>query len=248
VELFGCEKGAFTGATARRTGRFETAQGGSIFLDEIGELPLELQSKLLRVIEDRTFERVGSSDSMRADVRVIAATNRNLSEEVRKGNFREDLYWRLNVVPLVMPPLRDRKSDIPLLVGYFAEKFNRAYSKDVRVSGEAMENFMEYRWPGNVRELANVLERLIIMCEGDEIGPGDLPYGIKHNAGQPAGEVSPGPDAESLKSEVLNLERDRIVRALKESDYVQSRAARLLGITPRQLGYRIKKYRIETPR
>ncbi len=248
VELFGCEKGAFTGATARRTGRFETAQGGSIFLDEIGELPLELQSKLLRVLEDRTFERVGSSDSMRADVRVIAATNRNLSEEVRKGNFREDLYWRLNVVPLVLPPLRERRSDITLLVEYFVEKFNRVYGKDVRVSEDAMESLLGYRWPGNVRELANVLERLIIMCEGDEIGPGDLPYGIKNNAGSYAREERPSHDAESLKSEVLHLERERIVKALKESDYVQSKAARALGITPRQLGYRIKKYHIETPR
>lgn len=245
VELFGCEKGAFTGATARRTGRFETAEGGSIFLDEIGELPLKLQSKLLRVLEDRTFERVGSSESIRADVRVIAATNRNLSEEVRKGNFREDLFWRLNVVPVVLPPLRDRKSDIPILVDFFVEKFNRAYGKEVRVSKEALESFLSYHWPGNVRELANTLERLIIMCEGDAIEPEALPYGIKHNAGTPE-RARPLHDADSLKSEVLHLERERIIKALRECDYVQSKAARALGITPRQLGYRIKKYKIES--
>lgn len=245
VELFGCEKGAFTGATARRTGRFETAEGGSIFLDEIGELPLKLQSKLLRVLEDRTFERVGSSDSIKADVRVIAATNRNISEEVRKGNFREDLFWRLNVVPIVLPPLRERESDIPILVDFFVEKFNRAYGKDVRLSEDAMKSFMSYHWPGNIRELANTLERLIIMCEGDTIEAGALPYGIKNNSGAPE-RTRTLRDADSLKSEVLNLERERIIKALEENDNIQSKAARSLGITPRQLGYRIKKYRIET--
>jgi Nif-specific regulatory protein len=242
VELFGCEKGAFTGATARRTGRFETAQGGSIFLDEIGELPLPLQAKLLRVLQERTFERVGSSKPIRADVRVITATNRNLLEAVRTGGFREDLYWRLNVVPIVLPPLRERKSDIPLLLDYYTEKFNGAYGKKVRLSEEAVGAFAAYHWPGNVRELANTLERLIIMSEKQVVGAGDIPYGIKHaTVRAPEGQA----EEASLTSEVVSLEKDRIVRALKENGFVQHRAASALGITPRQLGYRIKKYGID---
>jgi len=245
VELFGCEKGAFTGATAKRIGRFETAQGGSIFLDEIGELPIELQAKLLRVLEDRTFERVGSSTSIKANVRVIAATNRNLVDEVKRGNFREDLYWRLNVVPIVLPPLRERVGDIPILTNYFTEKFNHGYGKNVRLGKEAMDSFMTYAWPGNIRELANTLERLIIMSDGPSIEPGDLPYRIRHGAVEPEkGEIAAAAKGDSLRSEVLTLERERIVKALKDSGYVQSKAARSLGITPRQLGYRIKKYGI----
>ncbi len=149
------------------------------------------------------------------------------------------------MVPVVLPPLRERKSDIQLLVDFFVEKFNRTYGKEVRVSEDALEGFMSYHWPGNVRELANTLERLIIMCEGDTIGPDALPYGIRMKAG-PAERAAPTLDADSLKSEVLSLERERIIKALEENGYVQSKAARALGITPRQLGYRIKKYRIET--
>lgn len=242
AELFGCEKGAFTGATARRTGRFETAQGGSIFLDEIGELPLALQAKLLRVLQERSFERVGSSRPIKADVRVITATNRNLMEAVNTGGFREDLYWRLNVVPIVMPPLRERKSDIPLLLEFYNEKFNAAYGKQVRISEEAVGAFVAYHWPGNVRELANTLERLVIMSEKPVIGPGDIPYGIKHSTVR----LSPEHAQEaSLKSEVVSLEKERIVRALRENGFIQHRAASALGITPRQLGYRIKKYHID---
>ncbi len=242
VELFGCEKGAFTGATAKRIGRFETAQGGSIFLDEIGELPVKLQAKLLRVLEDRTFERVGSSEPIKADVRVVAATNRDIAAEVRRGNFREDLFWRLNVVPIVLPPLRERRADVPLLVDFFREKFNNAYGKSVRVSDKAMESFVSHGWPGNVRELANTLERLIIMSETDEITPEDLPYGVAHGAARAAaGSVG---SAESLKSEVVGIEKERIAKALRDHGGVQHKAARVLGITPRQLGYRIKKYGI----
>jgi Nif-specific regulatory protein len=245
VELFGCEKGAFTGATAKRTGRFETAQGGSIFLDEIGELPIELQAKLLRVLEDRTFERVGSSVPIKANVRVIAATNRNLVDEIKRGNFREDLYWRLNVVPIVLPPLRDRAGDVLILANYFSEKFNRAYGKGVALSPEAMEAFVAYSWPGNIRELANTLERLIIMSEGDSIGVDDLPYRVRHGSSEPERHEVSAASGDSLRSEVLTLERERILKALKDNGYVQSKAARSLGITPRQLGYRIKKYKID---
>ncbi|GAB4389365.1 MAG: sigma-54-dependent Fis family transcriptional regulator [Thermodesulfovibrionales bacterium] len=243
VELFGCEKGAFTGATARRTGRFELARGGSIFLDEIGELPLQLQAKLLRVLQERTFERVGSSTPIQSDVRVITATNRNLHEEVTRGRFREDLYWRLNVVPIVLPPLRERKSDIPLLAAYYTERFNEAYGRKVAFSEAALKELSDYSWPGNVRELANTLERLIIMSEKSVIDADDLPYGMRHATVKPSAEKRFA--KESLTTEVLSLEKERISRALRENGFVQQRAAEALGITPRQLGYRIRKYGID---
>lgn len=245
AELFGAEKGAFTGATSKRTGRFEAAQGGTIFLDEVGELPIAVQAKLLRVLEERTFERLGSSRPVKADLRVITATNKDLIEEIRKGNFRKDLYWRLNVVPIVLPPLRERKTDIPLLVDYYTEKFNRAYRKKAAVSKDALKALMDYHWPGNVRELANTLERLIIMSEKNIISTEDIPYGIKNTDMRPPVEAGADMAGTSLKSEVSSLEKERITRALKESDFIQHRAAGVLGITPRQLGYRIRKYRID---
>jgi Nif-specific regulatory protein len=246
VELFGCEKGAFTGATARRMGRFETARGGTIFLDEVGELPLSLQAKFLRVLQERTFERVGSSRPLKADVRVIAATNRNLLEDVRAGRFREDLYWRLNVVPIELPPLRERRGDIRLLTNHYVDRFSRAYGKEVRVSGEAMAEMESYAWPGNVRELANTMERLIIMGENDTLEADDITRVLSQ--GSAPALAAEKPDSSSLTSEVLNLERERICRALREHNHVQHRAARALGITPRQLGYRIKKYGISLER
>lgn len=246
VELFGVEKGAFTGATTSRTGRFELAGGGSIFLDEIGEIPLGLQAKLLRVLQERTFERVGSSRSIKADVRVISATNKNLLEEVKQGNFREDLYWRLNVVPIVLPSLRERKRDVPLLLNYYLDKFNKTYNKLVRISEDALSIFSEYSWPGNVRELANTVERLVIMTEKDMIAPEDLPFNLASTDTRISMKKnSCFYEEHTLGHEVQNLERERIVRALMEHNYIQHRAARALGITPRQLGYRIKKYGIE---
>jgi Nif-specific regulatory protein len=244
AELFGAEKGAFTGATTRRAGRFEAARGGSIFLDEIGELPLAVQGKLLRVLQERTFDRVGSSHPIRADVRVITATNRDLSGEVRRGAFREDLYWRLNVVPLVLPPLRERKTDIPLLVNHYLERYGKAYGKRAALSEEAMEALAGYAWPGNVRELANTLERMVIMSERETLDVEDLPYGMTDPA--LAEPLTPAPGRkQSLTSEVVSLERERILRALAENGYVQQRAAAALGITQRQMGYRIKKYGIK---
>ncbi|MDA8387845.1 MAG: sigma 54-interacting transcriptional regulator [Nitrospiraceae bacterium] len=245
VELFGQEKGAFTGADRRRTGRFEAADGGTLFLDEIGELPLQLQAKLLRVLEEKTFERVGSSKSIKADVRIIAATNRNLEDEVRKGAFRADLYWRLNVVSIVLPPLRERQKDIALLVDYYLEKFNRAYGKDVRVSAEALRYMIRYSWPGNIRELANTIERLVIMAEKDTtLETADLPYNF--GAEEPGVQRHVPYEADSsLGAEVKSLERQRIVKALKENDFVQQKTAFALGITPRKLAYRIKKYGID---
>jgi Nif-specific regulatory protein len=246
AELFGVEKGAYTGATARRVGRFEMAHNGTIFLDEIGELPLNLQVKLLRVLQERSFERIGSSQSISVDVRVVAATNRNLLEEVTKGNFREDLYWRLNVVPVVLPPLRDRPEDVPLLLNYYAGKFNGYYNRCVRIDASAVQHLSAYQWPGNVRELSNMVERLVIMAEKDVVSEEDLPFTCSANplARVPAMNTPCSP-MDDLGLEVGRLERRRVIRALQESRGVQQKASRLLGITPRQLGYRIKKYGID---
>ncbi len=243
MELFGAEKGAYTGATERRIGRFEKAKGGTIFLDEIGEIPPSVQAKLLRVLQEKCFERLGSSESIKADLRILAATNRNLLDEVKRGNFREDLYWRLNVVSIRLPALRERREDITHLVNYYLKRFNRKYKKNIRVSEEAMEAFMEYHWPGNIRELANTLERLVIMTESDIISAEDF------RAGAVCMEADTEPvlsiaGEKALSTEVETIEKNRIIKALKENNYVQARAAKALGITPRQLGYRIKKYGI----
>jgi Nif-specific regulatory protein len=244
-ELFGVEKGAFTGATARRIGRFETADKGTLFLDEIGELPLSLQVKLLRVLQEQSFERIGSSESIRVDVRVVAATNKNLVEEVKKGNFREDLYWRLNVVPIVLPPLRHRQSDIPLLMNFYLHKFNNLYERRIDFAEDAVSILVDYQWPGNVRELANTVERLVIMAEGKLIRSDDLPFNLRpDDLDKPLADAYNQYHYCSLDEEVEKLEKQRITRALKEYDYVQNKASQVLGITPRQLGYKIKKYGI----
>ncbi|MDA8174567.1 MAG: sigma 54-interacting transcriptional regulator [Nitrospiraceae bacterium] len=248
VELFGSEKGAFTGATERRVGRFEAAMGGTIFLDEIGELPLVLQAKLLRVLEEKSFERLGSSKSIKADVRIITATNRNLQEEVKKGAFRNDLYWRLNVVSVVLPPLRERQADIPLLANYFLEKFNRAYRKKVAIAQDAMGELVQYPWPGNVRELANAIERIAIMAERDIVSREDLPHGVFSFSPQGGAAAAEHPawqdDEGSLGAEVQSLEKQRIIKAFKENGFIQQKTAAALGITPRKLAYRMKKYGI----
>ncbi len=246
AELFGVERGAYTGATARRVGRFESAHKGTLFLDEIGELPLASQVKLLRVLQERSFERIGSSRSQSVDVRVVAATNRDLETEVRRGNFREDLYWRLNVVPIVLPPLRERVEDIPLIAAHYIQKFNRTYSQSVRLDDEALAALVQYRWPGNVRELANTIERFVIMADRDVIGLSDLPANLTQDrlVCNPVSEPSNG-DVDNLGQEVQNLEKKRIIKALQENNFVQNRASLALGITPRQLGYRIKKYQID---
>ena len=250
AELFGVEKGAFTGATARRVGRFETAAHGTIFLDEIGELPLNLQVKLLRVLQERAFERIGSSESISVDVRVVTATNRNLLEAVANGSFREDLYWRLNVVPIVLPPLRERADDIPLLLNYYNEKFNRLHGRLTCLSASAARRLGQYHWPGNVRELSNTMERLVIMADKEMIGEADLPTNIlfspktaPFHAQPPSTEDSHA--SEHLSGQVQKLEYRRIIEALKETGCNQQKASRALGITPRQLGYRIRKYNIK---
>ena len=178
-ELFGHEKGAFTGAITARKGRFELAHGGTILLDEVGDLPINLQPKILRVLQEREFERVGGEKTIKVDVRLIAATSRNLEELVSKGKFREDLFYRLNVVPIFMPALRERREDIPLLVEYFLKKFNEENNKNISLSAEALRILADYNWPGNVRELENTMERLVVMSGKDNIKPSDLPINLK---------------------------------------------------------------------
>lgn len=234
-ELFGYERGAFTGAVSSKKGRFELADGGTIFLDEIGEIYPSIQAKLLRVIQEHEFERLGGTKTIKVDVRIIAATNKDLEKAVKEGSFREDLYWRLNVIPIFLPPLRDRKEDIPLLIEKFLDGFNKNYGKNVNVSKEALRRLLEYRWPGNVRELENALERLVVMVDGNLILPSHLPIQVRvENKGISAGE--------SLSRDIKEIEKERILIALKECGYIRARAARLLGITQRQLGYKVKKY------
>jgi Nif-specific regulatory protein len=205
---------------------------------------------LLRVLQERTFERVGGSRPIEVDVRIIAATNVDLEESVRRGQFREDLYYRLHVVPIVLPPLRERQEDIPQLVGYFLQRFNSENRKSLKISSAAMDLIVSYEWPGNVRELENCVERMVVMARRDIIAPEDVPVPI--HLTRPVMTPSPMPfapssssPASSLPGAVADIERQRLVEALQRSGGVQTRAASLLGITPRQLGYRLKKYRID---
>jgi len=235
-ELFGHEKGAFTGAVAARKGRFELADGGSLFLDEIGDLPLHLQVKLLRVLQEREFERVGSSRPVAVNVRLLAATHRDLEALVRAGRFRDDLYYRINVVSISLPPLRERREDIPLLLDHFVEKFSRRNGK--RIGGltrEAREALLRYDYPGNVRELENLVERAVILTRDEVIGLEDLPLGVKEREGETSGETS-------LTVLVEGLERRMIREALARADGVQTQAAEILGISERVLRYKLKKY------
>jgi Nif-specific regulatory protein len=241
AELFGYEKGAFTGAVASKLGRFELARGGTVFLDEVGDVSPALQAKLLRVLQERTFERLGGTKTLSTDARIVSATNRDLEEMVKRGEFRDDLYWRLNVVPVFLPPLRSRREDLPLLIEHFGGRFARVAGREVSLSGEAMRRLMAYSWPGNIRELENTMQRLVVLAEGDEIGAGDLPTHILMH------DVADDTSIEgmTLEEEVEVLERRRIISALRQTGQVQSKAARALGITPRQLGYKMKKYDIE---
>ena len=244
-ELFGHERGAFTGAVKTRRGRFELADQGTLFLDEIGAISLATQIKLLRVLQERTFERVGGSRSLTVDVRIIAATNADLEEAVRARQFREDLYYRLHVVPIVLPPLRERKEDIPLLVGHFLQRFNAENRKALKISSAAMDLIVGYDWPGNVRELENCIERMVVMTRREVVAPEDVPLPISLHPPAPAPRVLfPETTAATLPKAVAEIERERLLEALRRSGGVQTRAAALLGITPRQLGYKLKKYHI----
>ncbi len=235
-ELFGHEKGAFTGATALRRGRFEVAHGGSLFLDEIGDVPLHLQVKLLRVLQEREIERVGSSRPLPVDVRLLAATHRDLEALVKAGRFRADLYYRINVVTIAVPPLRERREDIPPLLDHFVEKFARANGKTVRgLTREARDLLLRYDYPGNVRELENLVERAIVLTRDEVIGAADLPLSLTE------GE-EPGPEDATLPAAVEGLERRLIRLALARAGGVQTRAAELLGISERVLRYKLRKY------
>ena len=292
-ELFGHEKGAFTGATAERKGRFEMADGGTLFLDEIGDVSAPFQAKLLRVLQEHEFERVGGNKTLKANFRLVAATNRNLEEMVQKGDFRADLYFRLNVVAIFLPALRERKEDIPLLVDFFLTRFNRENGRKLAMSPGALEILLQCNWPGNVRELENCVERAATMTRGAVIREVDMrcqkgqcfssvllesastrachPI-IDMSHGGPAGaptfppmpspppigmppevggaEASDG-DLEVLDGETNPLfmsERDRIVDAMEKCGWVQAKAARMLNLTPRQIGYALKKYNIEVKR
>ncbi|QWT47204.1 nif-specific transcriptional activator NifA [Azospira inquinata] len=292
-ELFGHEKGAFTGATSERKGRFEMADGGSLFLDEIGDVSPSFQAKLLRVLQEHEFERVGGNKTLKANFRLVAATNRNLEEMVQKGDFRADLYFRLNVVAIFLPALRERKEDIPLLVDFFLTRFNRENGRKLAMSPGALEILLQCNWPGNVRELENCVERAATMTRGAVIREVDMrcqkgqcfssvllesastrachpiidmshggpagapsfptmpsppPMGMPPVAGE--GEAADG-DLEVLEGEnnpLFMSERDRIVDAMEKCGWVQAKAARMLNLTPRQIGYALKKYNIEVKR
>ncbi len=247
-DLFGHVKGAFTGAVTEKKGRFEMADGGTLFLDEIGDIPPPMQVKLLRVLQERRFERVGSSKSITVDVRIIAATNRNLEEAVKEGKFREDLYYRLNVVPLRIPSLRERKEDIPPLVGHFLQLYNEENGREVKISNEALDTLLIHDWPGNVRELENCIERMIVMAKNDLIMTEDVPITIDTNLSDSRSDESNlYGQAKTLDHTIEDMEKERITEALKRAGYVQAKAARQLGITSRQIGYKIKKYGISSP-
>ncbi len=235
-ELFGHEKGAFTGAYATRKGRFEVANGGSLFLDEIGDLPLHLQAQLLRVLQEKEFERVGSSRPILVDVRILAATHRDLEKLIQEGQFREDLYYRLNVVTVVLPPLRERRQDIPPLLDHLVKKFAEKNGKTINgFTQEARDALLRYDYPGNVRELENIVERATVITRDEVIGRSDLPLTVQAS--------EKGDDkGTNITAVVEGLERRMIKEALAQSDGVQTRAADKLGITERALRYKLKKY------
>jgi two-component system response regulator AtoC len=252
-ELFGYEKGAFTGAVTSKPGRFELAHDGTLFLDEIGEIPQNMQVKLLRAIQEQEFERVGGIKTIEVDVRLVAATNRDLSEEIRAGRFREDLYYRLNVVQVRLPPLRERTSDVPLLVEHFIRRFKDKLKKDVLgVTDAAMERFLAYPWPGNIRELENVIERCLLFCDGAWIEIGDLPPEMKGASSAPIesrvhepshdGSDRPTPGLkEAVREATSRVERELIVRALKQTGGNVTHTARMLKISRKSLQTKMKE-------
>ena len=253
-ELFGHVRGAFTGATHERVGRFEVADGGTLFLDEIGELPLDTQVKLLRVLQEREFEPVGSSRSRTVDVRVIAATNRDLAQEVAAGRFRADLYFRLNVFPIVMPPVRERAGDVPLLASFFADRFAREFGKTIEcIAPEALRRLQGYPWPGNVRELSNVIERAVVLARGPVLDvaalllPGSAAAGAgASSAPQPAAAAAPGGATQTLDATM----RRHIQETCERSGWVVEGprgAAAALGLSASTLRSRMKKLGVKRP-
>jgi DNA-binding NtrC family response regulator len=252
TELFGHEKGAFTGAVARKPGKFEMAHRGTLFLDEIGDLPLSLQAKILRALEEKRFERVGGTSSVQVDVRLVAATNRGLRAAVAAKRFREDLFFRLSVFPITVPPLRDRPGDIPMLARFFVDRFCRDMKKRaISLSPAAMEQLISYRWPGNVRELQNCIERAVIMADEDNIQPRHLNLSFKTiepqaEAPDPLAELDlSGTLSDAIRRAMSVVERVKIEQILKEADNVKGRAAELLGISYKMLLQKLKEHRLE---
>ncbi len=242
-ELFGHEQGAFTGALQRRIGRFEQAHQGTIFLDEIGDFPASTQITLLRILQEQTFQRVGSNQDVKSDVRIIAATNRNLEEMMNDNSFRHDLYYRLNVFPILVPALKERRTDIPLLADFFVEKFSRANNKRVRrISSQAIDMLMAYHWPGNVRELENCIERAVLLAEEHVIQGRHLPPTLQ------TAEATETNSQGSLESLLQGVERDLLDDALKAARGNIAQAARNLGLSERKMGLRIKKYQLNPRR
>jgi len=240
-ELFGHEKGSFTGAISKIRGKFEIADQGTIFLDEIGDMPLTIQAKVLRVIQEKEFERVGSSKSIKVDIRFVAATNMNLEKMVEEGKFREDLYFRLNVYPIKIPPLRNRPDDIPFLADYFLKK----QSKSINITPEAMEVLISYSWPGNVRELQNIIEQSSIIAAGEDIDINHLPIKIRNSSVSYLKNLYNGNDVKSIDEQLAEFEKRMILDALFRSSGIQVKAAELLGINQRSLWHRIKKFNID---
>ncbi len=242
-ELFGYKKGAFTDATKDKPGRFALAEGGTIFLDEIGELTKPLQVKLLRVLQEKTYEPLGATESVKADVRVIAATNKDLDTEVKEKRFREDLYYRINIVRIKLPPLRERKEDIPLIARYFIERFNKLYKREIKeLSREALRILLQYDWPGNIRELENAIEYAFVICDCPTIKPEHLPEWLHHS----------NRELTNSESEILNLpmtleeiEKNAIIAALKRNNFKKLKTAKELGIDKTTLRRKIKRYKIE---
>lgn len=256
-ELFGHEKGSFTDAKEMRKGRFELADSGTLFLDEIGDISASLQVKLLRVLQEQEFERVGGSKTIKTDVRVIAATNRNLEDMVENGEFREDLFYRLNVIPLYLPPLRERDEDIILLSSHFLDKFAKIHKKDIKLSHEALIALLKYQWPGNIRELENTMERAVLLIDSEYIDEASIQMLLPRlrtaqgrvalEKSEPICEQQIQKDESKIltKDDLMEIEKETILGALKESGWIQAKAAKKLGMTTRQIGYKIKKFNIE---
>lgn len=239
-ELFGHEKGSFSGAIVQRKGRFELAHKGSLFIDEIGELPLSAQTRLLRVLQEKEFERVGGNFPIKVDVRVIAATNKNLEKEVKEHRFREDLFYRLNVFKITLPPLRERIEDIPEFCNYFIQKFNKQMNKNIKgISEETMKIFKNYAWPGNIRELQNVIERAVVLCKGDIITPREIPDNLFTKEPILSFDLNEGEDLESI---IDKIEKEFILKALKKAGYSQTKTAEILGIKRTTLRYKLEKH------
>jgi DNA-binding NtrC family response regulator len=250
-ELFGHERGAFTGATERRIGLIETADKSTLFLDEIADLGIGLQAKILRVLQEKELRRVGGNESIRVDVRLVAATNRKLAEEVAEERFREDLYYRINVVTITLPPLRERRSDIPILANHALDKFSHLAGGRVKeISREAMEVLLDYSWPGNVRQLESAIERAILLCEGDQLVSRALPQEVLARKAMIRAQDRARPDRFELPAEGIDFEkfeRELIMQAMEKADWVIAKAAKLLGMSYRTLQYRLEKFGIRRP-